>query len=53
MADQQTKPYSEMKQFEKENLTALYKAFDVLQEMDMPTDQVSAAILKIEAGYHE
>ena len=47
------KNYSEMTQYEKEVLAALYKSEDFMRCNDLPADQVVAAIIAIESQYSE
>lgn len=47
------KKYSEMSQYEKEVLTALYKSLDFMQCEDLPTGDVEKAIHAIESQYEE
>ena len=47
------KNYSEITQYDKEALTALYKSEDFMRCNDIPTDHVVAAIMAIESKYSE
>jgi hypothetical protein len=47
------KKYSEMTQYHKETLTALYASLDFMKCSDLPCEQVEKAINDIEGQYEE
>ena len=47
------KHYSEMSDYEKEVLSALYKSYDYMICNDLPSEEVNKAIIAIESKYTE